>query len=243
MGQRLCHSVHAAAARFLSMTRVARPSAVEPPDDFTAILKLLRRERRQAALRMIGGGLLWFQALCLLIVNVAYSGGRTNILLLLVCLSSVVLGVILLTPARSRALVLLTERQDTRAIGPLLDALDGAFGARAQEIETLLVVLLPRLRTSDASLLTAAHRRKLCRALALGNADRELPYLLAIIQALEQIGGAEAEACLQRLIGRGAITPGQQSVLKAAQECLPLLTARLEEAKRQGNLLRLCVSS
>ncbi|MCW3095063.1 MAG: hypothetical protein JWL77_681 [Chthonomonadaceae bacterium] len=121
-----------------------------------------------------------------------------------------------------------------------------------------LIALLPTLRASDASLLGEAERKILVRQLAIFPNDpgprdlrelfsrsafrREMDMRLAILTALEQVGGEQELTVVERL-ARGLPTLHSQlkvpdELREAAKTCLPYLQSRATDQRASAQLLR-----
>jgi hypothetical protein len=108
------------------------------------------------------------------------------------------------------------------------------------EVKRALIRLLPRLQSTDACLLLQRQRKALNQFLqfneSYGGADSYLlPDLkIAVLRALEQVGDETVLPTVEKL----AKSAGNPTVRLAAQECLPFLQQRTEEARVQQTLLR-----
>ena len=152
----------------------------------------------------------------------------------------------------------LARIDDKTQVGPLIQTLQVPTTAVRNLAKQRLIVLLPTLRASDASLLGEADRKALLRQLAIFPNDpgyrdlrelfsraayrREMDLRLAILKALEQVGGKQELAAVDRL-ARGL--PTLHSALKvpeeireAAQACLPYLQTRADDQRAEAQLLR-----
>jgi hypothetical protein len=160
---------------------------------------------------------------------------------------------------RKRALTgALAQARDISHIGSLIEATKVENTSVRNLAKRGLIDLLPTLQASDAHLLTEAHRDRLLRVLAISPNDsgyrdltelfsrsayqREIDLRLAVLKALEQVGGAKELPAVERL-SRGL--PCLQSASKvpkevrdAANECLPYLHARASEQRASEQLLR-----
>ena len=226
------------------MRRQQRPGS--PPNQMIpSAVKLLRQEGRETLLRLLGAFVCWLTAIvlfgCILVSSQSHMGIHTAYLL--ACLLCIVCGIVLLPNARSQALTMLREQPDVRAVGPLLDALDISPPARTTAIRGLLTTLLPRMQSEDVWLLSERQRRKLYAALMLGDAAGDLPYLLAILQALQHVGDVETLRRLNYLIQLGAVTDAQRRLLYAAQNCANALENRLQHTQTYATLLRPAASA
>ncbi len=135
----------------------------------------------------------------------------------------------------------LAAADDVRMVGPLVDRL--RVGRRRRRtrrvVRQALIKLLPRLRESDASLLTAEQHSRLTatlRHLAMRGRDTELQ--LAILTALRQIGGVYALPTVEGLAHNRSASPNRRRVRAAAEACLPYLIPRAEQERSRGTLLR-----
>ncbi len=199
----------------------------------------LRRESRWYLLRVVGSmgcALLAFVSVFLAVAPT--SAREPNVALLVGCVLCMIVCGILIPHSDSKPLAVLAEAPDVTMIAPLLEVLEAAPEARARKIHALLTLLLPQISATDAVLLNRRQRRVLYDALLLGDADRELDYLQAVLQAVTQIGDTEVLTCLRQLVQRGAVTDGQQSLFEAASECLRIVEARQAHQHIHDSLLR-----
>jgi hypothetical protein len=139
----------------------------------------------------------------------------------------------------------LTKLDDVHIIGPLLDVLVGKTGsswskAPYPDIKNALIRLLPRLKSSDTTLLTPQQRKKLWVLLKMGASpwlDEHTvgaALMVEILRALEQVGDEQAIPTVEHL----AKSAKHRAVRKAAQECLPFLSQRSAEYRAEHTLLR-----
>ena len=156
----------------------------------------------------------------------------------------------------------LAQIQTTQQIGPLIQALRVQNTPVRNLAKQALITLLPTMQASDAPLLGEAERSILLRQLSIQPNDpgyrdlkelfsplayrREVDLRLAILKALEQVGGAKELATVERL-AQGL--PTLQSAMKvpleireAAQACLPFLQVRAGEQHARKQLLRASVA-
>ena len=131
---------------------------------------------------------------------------------------------------RNAAARLLAQVEDRRIVGPLTEALDYGDAVTRDAARQCLLRLLPQLTPADAFKLETRHRRRLNRV--LGNEDE--PLVLAVLQALPQIGDSSAVGPVQHLKRHTR----SKRVKRAATDCLPLLTLRIEDLRISGTLLR-----
>jgi hypothetical protein len=125
---------------------------------------------------------------------------------------------------------LLAQVEDRRIVGPLTEALDYGDAVTRDAARQCLLRVLPQFAAADAYKLEARHRRRLNRVLS----SEDEPLILAVLQALPRIGDSNSIAPVEYLIRH----PQSQKIRRAATECLPLLTQRIEELRISGTLLR-----
>lgn len=127
------------------------------------------------------------------------------------------------------------ERQDTCMVGPLIDAVyEPRNPLHAKYIQSLyqaLIALLPRLKASDADLLTDKQKKTLYRFLKDGAFYRIPDELnITILQALEQVGDSRVLPIVEELARRKARTSSQRRLQEAAIHCLPALKQHLDSS-------------
>jgi hypothetical protein len=132
----------------------------------------------------------------------------------------------------------LAHLDDVRGIGLLAEALEWPDTATRKTAIEALTRLLPRLRTDDAGLLNTRQRACLYRMLLLQNARRYGDLLVAILQALEQVGEETALPYVQRMATSRPTKTVQKRVQEAAVQCLPLLEAQIAQVRSSQTLLR-----
>jgi hypothetical protein len=135
----------------------------------------------------------------------------------------------------------LARTDDVRMVGPLVDRL--RYGRKRRRtrrvVREALIRLLPKLRASDAGLLSAEQHRRLARTLGhLGMLGRDVALQLAILGAYRQIGGIQALPVVERLAHNRSRSTNRQRVREAAEECLPFLRERAEHDRSRITLLR-----
>ncbi len=152
------------------------------------------------------------------------------------------------------AAMALSQCDDVRAIGPLSEALEFQERDIRPLASRALIRLLPRLQASDASLLSAAQRSCLNRALTGSN----VALTLAILKAWEQVGDTAAIPAVQNLADRAegishvnpflnpappSVTPEREGwrsrTAKAWQQFLDLLLGKKIEDIPEANILQL----
>lgn len=239
------------------------PSTEATP--LTALLEQEARCRRREELTILAWSV-HFLALMLWIPNsTTHAASMTRNLILCFVLMGGVMGTGMCVQfyrrsyRRKRSLTTaLAQSQDVTQVGYLIQALRVQNTRVCNLAKRTLIVLLPTLKASDAARLGDSERAILLRLLSippndLGRRDlkelfsrlayrRELELRLAILKALEQVGGARELATVERL-ARGL--PGPPSISKicreiqeAAQECLPYLQMRANVQRAREELLR-----
>lgn len=130
----------------------------------------------------------------------------------------------------------LANTGDLRVVGPLIEIAALQEGSGAGTATLLLARLLPRLKASDATLLTEEQQEALGQSLLrhTGNPG----YLIAALAALEQIGDGRALPTVEVLAAGRIKTEDPQRVQTAARECLPYLQMRYESRQASRTLLR-----
>jgi hypothetical protein len=132
------------------------------------------------------------------------------------------------------------DRNDVpRSVGLLIEQLDAVDNHARVVAHEALADLLPRLRAEDAPLLTREHRARLYRALRFSSRfqwpiHKDVPLVVAILKALEQVGDARALPEVERL----AVRSREPRIRTAAQSCLPALRERIAQEREQARLLR-----
>lgn len=142
-----------------------------------------------------------------------------------------------------RAAAKMSQFDDLRAIGPLLEALDLRDTAVVDAAETTLLRLLPRLQASDSNAISETQRECLYRRLKIQNAQTEAEFIIVALKALEQVGDAKALPCVEALTVSADRMPAAVRVREAAAHCLVFLKARAEQKEWSDNLLRAASAS
>ncbi len=153
----------------------------------------------------------------------------------------------------------LEQARDVKHVGLLIQALQVQSTPVRNLAKQALITLLPTLRASDAPLLGDSERAILLRLLSIPPNDpgyrdvmelfsqsayqRELGLRVAILKALEQVGGAGELQVVERL-ARGLPTLKNstfrfpKAIREAAKECLPYLRERADAQRASEQLLR-----
>jgi hypothetical protein len=136
------------------------------------------------------------------------------------------------------AACLLAKHDDIRAVGPLAEALEIEDGDIRAVCRETLTRLLPRLQASDGGLLSPEQRDNLNQTLKKASLKQDTEFILAILQAWQQVGDEKALPHVERLGQLKNNSEAGQRVREAAQACLPFLQERVEKARQAGTLLR-----
>jgi len=219
---------------------ILRGQRIKTPDpepllemEFDAVLAILREESRQRAKRQkLFIGL--FLSIVLGLVALAILTHNTSMLTFMGSYTSLfVIGAAASQQQKSAAMAI-TRFDDVRAAGPLAEALEFKDKDVVPLATKALISLLPRLKASDAPLLSPEQRFCLNRALRGKNTE----LTLAILKAWEQVGDSKAIEEVEKLAhgrGRGG---RYAAVVAAAQECLPFLRQSAERQQIGSQLLR-----
>jgi hypothetical protein len=150
-------------------------------------------------------------------------------------------------PLAMGALDSLKQLEDVRSVGLFVEGLANE-DVRLGAIEAL-TRLLPRLRASDAALLTERQHKLLCQALKRSGGGRftfqpdarktNRMFAFAVLKAFEQVGTSQAVPVVAYLAEK---SPSSE-VRRAALECLPYLNARAQKEQNEKTLLRASASS
>ena len=166
---------------------------------FDGVLTVLREESQKRAKRQrLFVGI--FLSIVLLFVIMAIFTHNTTMLTNLGSYVSFIAMGAAATQQQKTAALAIARFDDVRAVGPLAEALEFKDKHVVPMAEKALISLLPRLKASDAALLSPTQRQCLNRALKGKN-----PTLtLAILKAWEQVGDTGAIAEVEKLAqGRG----------------------------------------
>ncbi len=227
----------------------ATPQETESVEALAASLSREVETHRKAFLRSMGG----LSVLCAAGAGMVYSlkhllgedwsantGFPTLLFTVAFCGAAAWLIASALKPLRRRREIasVLANQDDVRSVGALIDSLSLEDGRMHEIAIDGLIRLLPRLKASDATLLTAVQRTRLCHILSLPAEkplfsdigyvfrranEKDIELRVAILAALEQIGDRSALPIVVRLANGKAKTAGQRRIQEAAQACLPAL--------------------
>ncbi len=216
----------------------SQQDTVEDPDqilemDFDARLAILREESRKRALRQkrfIG----IFLSIVFLVVLLAIFTHNTSFFNYMGSYVSLLTIGAAASQNQKFAALSIAQFNDVRAVGPLAEALEYKDKVVLPIAEKALIGLLPRMKASDAHLLSPEQRAYLNRALR----GKNIELTLAILKAWEQVGDTKAIEDVEKLAagrGQGGRNP---NVVAAAQECLPFLRQSAERQQIGSQLLR-----
>lgn len=128
----------------------------------------------------------------------------------------------------------LNERPVQNSLGVLIEAMECGDIATANRARQSVIAILPNLQATDAGLLLNRHRTYLHRALRGTNSE----FILAILQALEQVGDTEAIPYVKRLVPCPVWLAYSHQIEAASIQCLATLHKRKREREAAYNLLR-----
>ena len=227
------------------------------------LTKLVHDEK---SIRRDGRGMyLFLPALTLLtLVFLKYAGPTAYAPLQLYLMFTILLGTVwagvLILPYRRRfpEIKALSPLDDTKQLGLLIRTLSAQNRALRDFGVQNLITLLPKLHAGEDSLIGKTHRAILQQQLMILPNDlryrgrteplsraayrREMDLRLAILKALEKVGGEQELATVTQLAqslptGRNARTVPAE-LRAAAQECLPPLQMRAAGQRSETQLLR-----
>jgi hypothetical protein len=146
------------------------------------------------------------------------------------------------TPLQKRVMQALSEIDDVRAVGPLIEALDRQDASTARAAAGALIRLLPRLRPGDANALSDRQRAILNEALVGGvkTLDRAAGVQLAVagLTALMAVGDGCSLPHVRRLAAGRGMARKNPEIQRAAEDLLPVLEIRQQAERLRETLLR-----
>jgi hypothetical protein len=200
---------------------------------FDDVLTLLREESQKRAKRQkVFLGIFLSIVLCFVLIAI-FTHHTTMLNSIGSYVSFIAMGAAASQQQKTAALAI-ARFDDVRAVGALAEALEFKDKDVVPMAEKALICLLPRMKASDAALLSPTQRQSLNRALK----GKNTALTLAILKAWEQVGDARAVEEVEKLAqgrGRGGRIP---KVVEAAQECLPFLRQSAERQQIGSQLLR-----
>ena len=138
----------------------------------------------------------------------------------------------------------IAKQGGVQAIAPLFAAAQVIFPKkRRRAIMGALTTLLPRMKATDAHLLTPTARNRIRDWLStMANTVLGHPcsddLRIAALKALEQVGDTDDIPVVTRLANMKTRTPAKARVKQAAIECLPMLREHCGEVETARTLLR-----
>lgn len=145
---------------------------------------------------------------------------------------------ITLLPGRSEEMKQLAQYNSVKGVGFLSEVLEWPDPSAQLAAGDALTRLLPRMKSSETTLLNERQRGCLYRRLKLSNARRDAPLIMAILKALEQVGDLAAVGYVKKLSESRPVTPAQKRIVEAAQDALPYLQRRADMNEGSQYLLR-----
>jgi hypothetical protein len=143
-----------------------------------------------------------------------------------------------LSPKQMELAQKLIDAKDVQAVGPLAEMLEWPDVDCRRQAEIALTVLLPLVKASDTSLMTAKQKAALYPFLRPSETRRHWQLQLAILSAFEQIGDEAAIPLVTALADMRAASPVHQRVKERAETCLPFLSERAKQTRESQTLLR-----
>ncbi len=138
----------------------------------------------------------------------------------------------------ARLLRSIMQEEDVEAVGRIAEAVlwpDEKIRAAAM---SALVRVLPKLKASDAGILTSTQRTCLNGLLDRTTARERPDVVVALLRALEQVGDMSAVPYVRSLANMPDATARMATVREAARECLPVLLERARQNTDPQVLLR-----
>lgn len=123
-------------------------------------------------------------------------------------------------------------------VGILSELLTSDEFTTRQLASEAIMGLLPHLTHEDADRITKSQMESLCRCLSLRKTRKTAKLQLAVLKALEQIGGADEIPRVEALTLGNAWTDSQATVRNAAEDCLVYLRQNAVRDKERMALLR-----
>jgi hypothetical protein len=138
-----------------------------------------------------------------------------------------------------RAARRLAAHSGVEVVGPFVDLLGLADEGIRPGVIGVLTRILPRMRASDSDRLNERQWASLLKTLDMRHARMQGDFMVAILKAVEQIGGPQALPYVERLAHTDPIRRYYQvRVKEAAQDCLPYLQERTRREQQSNKLLR-----
>lgn len=234
--------------RLASRTAWERDAAVEDLRrlDVPSLLVVMDAERRERRKRLRILAVLGAVNLILLpLLGFVLHNPAAILFAMLYCV--ILAGVIAFTQAQKSGALMLAQTDDLHAVGELASALEIRDESVQRAVQPALTRMLPRLRSSDANLLSPRERRVLCRFMAgaapgrrfgQGSDSEETTlFLLSVLKALEQVGD-KTFLPIVRQWAEGRFRGSDPRIRQAAQDCLRYLEQVAGNAAVSQEMLR-----
>ena len=229
------------------MARGRRAKKDEPLvyNSLDELLALLTEERRKTLrnrrIAKVGLGIYLGFVILMLVVGIAsHSHGFGGMGGMFGGFTGIIASMYAATNTQKKGVQALAEFDDLRAVPRLIEMLEYKDTDIKVDAAMLLEKLLPKLKATDAPLLTPEHHAILNRILAgkIGlKQDKTELLRVATLQALQQIGDASSLPFVIEL-ANGVSPDPRIPVAQAARECLPFLQDRIEHLRQTQTLLR-----
>jgi hypothetical protein len=132
----------------------------------------------------------------------------------------------------------LTETEDLRLVGAFAESLHRVGGDLDPRLARILTGLLPRLRASDAPLLSRAQRECLRRVVSPSYAHVNAELCVAAMRALTAVGDVDSLEAVAGVASSAAASDRERAVRAVARECLPTLRDLAAHEDYASRLLR-----
>jgi hypothetical protein len=195
-----------------------------------------RRDRRKWVAIGVGSYMTFMVGTAIFTHNTAMLGSMGS-------MTGIIAAVLAMSQAQKNATKEIAEEEDIRIIPFLVEGLESQDKDLTNIAQERLPALLPRLKESDAELLSKEHRAVLNRVLGSATGkwrihSRKPELLCAILKGYEQVGDADALPAVEKLAKGEGMAALELKVKQAANDCLPFLRERIERLEAQHTLLR-----
>ena len=214
--------------------------------DVPTLLSLMTLQRQLRRQKFIGIGVVAVPY-CLLLMLAALWLQTPMFGMFWIPLLGGVLGALVFTPMQKSAAMELGRREDLQSVGELVAALEMRDEEVQRIVRPALTRLLPRLRSTDTSLLTEAQRRVLRQSMENMLFGRQhgkyptpyddLPFFHSALKALEQVGDASFIPVVRQWVS-GQKYGEDPDLRQAAVECLAYLEQGSLQSHASRELLR-----
>ena len=210
------------------------------PNAVDALMAVLRREagKRKRKRRILAAVVSYM----LIMTTIIIVSGKVEMIGSVTSLSSVIATLAAISQVQKNAARKLTEFDDPRTVGFLAEALHFQDKALREAAAGRLAALLPKLKASDAGLMSDEQRLCLYKAIVLPSpriaCDADWALLRAALPALEQIGDERALPYVDAIIDRTPRNAAESEIVDLARQCRPALAERIEQQRVAMTLLR-----